>query len=312
VSAGAASNVSIWGGANSFISGGTGANQQIVITGSGTTVVGPSAGTATVSAAAQGTIFSAASDLFNNPNGNMVLAAGQQDCIQLSTGFNVVIGASGDTILADGLSHTDVDGSTGGILMQLISGSSNISGSTSTVAGNTILAGSAPFVFNPGPVAGAADLIQLAGNNATVNAFSFGATRVASPDTIIAGGGSDSVFAGAGDRVGITGTELSFGIAGTHQWVHADTVPGSAVAFGTFDSVAGSSQALVTVGSFNIASDFIFYQNVNAFTTNQIIVTSQATTVGGTPSTILTLPDGTLMTLVGITQAQLSPALFKP
>ena len=155
------------------------------------------------------------------------------------------------------------------------------------------------------------DLIQPSGGNATINAFSFGSTRVAAPDTIVAGNGNDSVFAGASDRVGISSVGSDFGTGGTHQWVHADTVPGSTVGFGTFDSIAGSSQEQVTVGSFSTGTDFVFYQNVNAFTTNQIIATSAATSVNGIPSTNLFLPDGTIMTLAGVTQAQLTPAMFK-
>jgi len=58
--------------------------------------------------------------------------------------------------------------------------------------------------------------------------------------------------------------------------------------------------------------DFIFYQNESAATTNAIIITSVATFVNGTPAEILTLPDGTVMTVVGITPAQLTPTLFKP
>lgn len=84
------------------------------------------------------------------------------------------------------------------------------------------------------------------------------------------------------------------------------------VGVATRGTVSGTSSALVTVGGFNTTTDFLFYQNENAPTTHTIVATSQATTVDGTPSTIITLPDGTLMTLVGVIQAQLTPALFKP
>jgi len=47
------------------------------------------------------------------------------------------------------------------------------------------------------------------------------------------------------------------------------------------------------------------------------VATAQAATIGGQASTVVTLPDGTVMTLVGVTQAQLQAALgagtlFKP
>ena len=80
----------------------------------------------------------------------------------------------------------------------------------------------------------------------------------------------------------------------------------------TFDSVAGTSSAQVTVGSFDTTTDFVFYSNENQTTTSAILATSQATTVGGLASSVITLPDGTAMTLVGVTQAQLTPGLFKP
>jgi hypothetical protein len=65
------------------------------------------------------------------------------------------------------------------------------------------------------------------------------------------------------------------------------------------------------VTNFDTAADYLFYQNESTATDGAIIATSQATIVAGTLSTVITLPDGTVMTLVGVTQAQLTPALFK-
>ena len=48
----------------------------------------------------------------------------------------------------------------------------------------------------------------------------------------------------------------------------------------------------MTVGGFNTTTDFLLYQNETVTRTNNIIATSQAMTVVGTPSTIITLPDG--------------------
>ena len=318
---------SIWGGANDSILGSDrlfgGRNQQIVVTGSGTTVEAGVRGNATISTAAQDTIR-----LLPGSTQNIAIAAGENNLIDLTfitsrpsvtSALYAVIGANGDTITA-GSGTTNIDGAAGGMLIKVgAAGVTNLSGSAGTVAGNTITGGAGAFNFNPSAVAGKGDLIDLSHSGgfatATINSFAFGATRIVAPDTIISGSGDDSVFAGAGDRVGISGTEPTISgvpVGGKHQWVHGDTAAGSAVGFGTFDSIAGSSTALVTVGGFNTTSDFVFYQNVNGFTTNQIIATSQATTVSGIDSTILTLPDGTLITLVGVTQAQLTPALFKP
>jgi len=134
------------------------------------------------------------------------------------------------------------------------------------------------------------------------------------------------VFGGDGDRIGTGSFSV---VGGTHQWSHADTLAGSSVGFGSNDTVssttydtvtgsasrgtvAGTSSAQVTVGGFNTASDYLFYQNESAATNAAIIATAQSTTVGGAQSSIVTLPDGTVMTLVGVTQAQLTPALFRP
>ena len=81
--------------------------------------------------------------------------------------------------------------------------------------------------------------------------------------------------------------------------------------------MAGST-AQVTVGGFNETNDFLFYQGVNPATNQQIVATSTPTTiVNANDSTRITLPDGTVMTLVGVTQAELNAALtagtlFKP
>jgi hypothetical protein len=166
-----------------------------------------------------------------------------------------------------------------------------------------------------------------------INAFSYGSTRIVSPDTILAGigtpffGGLRSsasvVWGGDGDRIGTGSGSVS---GGAHQWVHADTVAGSAVSFGSNDTVsstsydtvtgvatrgtvAGTSFAQVTIGGFNTSTDFLFYQNESSATNSAIVATAQAATVDGAASSIVTLPDGTVMTLVGVTQAQLSAAL---
>jgi hypothetical protein len=328
---GGTGDTSIWGGANDSIALGTG-NQQVVVTGPGTTVEGGGSfgavpiGSATITTAAQAVVGAAGGSL--QP---LVIATGPNSSIDLFGGFGsyAVIGAFGDTIRGDGT--TNIDGTAGGMRITVSepgfsNGRAFITGSAGPVAGDTIYGGSGPLVYNPGPVAGNGDLIDLTAFSgypigpSTINAFSFGSTRVASPDTIL--GGWD-VFGGDGDRIG-TGTNALFPVTAA-QWVHADTVAGSAIGFGsnsttmsaTYDTVAGTvTRAFrpgnVSVGGFNTGTDFIFYQNETAQTTSAIIATSQATTVNGIQSTIIVLPDSTAMTLIGVTQAQLTPVLFKP
>ena len=331
---GGTGNESIWGGAGVSITGSNGSDlrgtpvnrsQQIVVTGAQSTIEPGASGNATISAAAQDTIRAS----FTSTQ-NLVIAAGQNNFIDLSlsNGFVAIVGAVGDTIATSAGSTTNIEGAAGGMLITIgQSGLTNLSGSTGP-SGNTVSGGNGNFDFNPGLVAGRGDLINLSGNGftATINAFSNQGNRIAAPDTILATNNTDSVFGGDGDRIG-TGSGSVVG--GTHQWVHADTLAGSAVGFGSNDTVSstaydtightatrgtvpGTSSAHVTVGGFNPATDFLFYQNENTAATAAIIATSQAAAVSGTPSTVITLPDGTVMTLVGIAQAQLTPALFKP
>ena len=67
----------------------------------------------------------------------------------------------------------------------------------------------------------------------------------------------------------------------------------------TIGGVAGSS-----IVDFQINTDRLFYQGETTTTNNAIVGTAQATTIGGTASSILALPDGTTVTPIGVTTAQ--------
>ena len=301
---GGTGNASIFGGASDSIVAGTGANQQIISTGAGTTVVAGLSGTAVISLSSQNTVTS-----FNGSTQNVIIAAGANNLIDLTGNAaaiaSAVIGNTGDTITA-GSGQTNIEGAAGQMRIKVgAAGTTALSGSTSTVAGNTVTGGNGGFNFNPNSVAGKGDRIDLSGSSgtATINAFSFQGNTVAAPDTILATNNSDQIFGGNGDRIGVGSVQG----AGTHQWT-ADTVAGSSVGFGTNSSVVGST-AHATVGGFNPADDFLFYQNETGATNASIVATSQAATINGTASTVVTLPDGTVLTLVGVTQAQLQAAL---
>jgi hypothetical protein len=310
---GGTSNESIWGGQNDSIVAGTGANNQIVVSGTGTTVVAGLSGNAVVALSANDTVTS-----LGGSTQNIIIGAGTNDLIDLTgntaSAASAVIGNTGDTITG-GSGTTNIAGDAGAMLIKVgAGGTTAVSGSTSTVAGDTINGGAGGLNYNPGATAGKGDLINLTGSNgtATINAFSFQNTRVAAHDTILATNNADSIFGGDGDRIGVGSVQG----AGNHQWSDADTVAGSSVGFGTNSTVAGST-AHVTVGGFKPGTDFLFYQNENGGTNSFIVASSQATQVNGTASTAITLPDGTVMTLVGVTQAQLQIALgagtlFKP
>ena len=117
--------------------------------------------------------------------------------------------------------------------------------------------------------------------------------------------------------------------AATHQWVHADTVAGSAVGFGSNDTVAsttydtvagtatrgtvaGTSSAQVTVGGFNAATDFLFYQNENRGDEQRDRRHRRRRRPWpGSASSIVTLPDGTVMTLSASPRRSCNPR-FSP
>ncbi len=229
----------------------------------------------------------------------------------LGAGAALVFGGQGDTINLGSVGQY-ADGGAGKMTIKVGSaGVDSVFGSSVAGGATTILGGAASLSFNP--QAGGGDLINLAGTtgNATINAYKAGSVELtAVNDTIIAGNGSGSVWGGAGDRIGV-GNGATVG--GSHLWDHSTTISGAAVAFGTNDTVnsttygttpgsaargtvAGTSSANVTVTNFNALIDSLFYLNESAGTTASIVATS--TTTGS--NTTFTLPDGTVMALIGV------------
>jgi hypothetical protein len=237
--------------------------------------------------------------------------------VTLGGGAASVFGGVGDTINLGSVGQY-ADGGAGKMTITLGSGGADsVFGSSVAGGGDTIVGGTgASLDFNP-QAGGGGDLLNLSksSGSAVINAFSAGATQLTSVnDTIMAGTGSDSVWGGPGDRIGV-GTSSTAG--GTHLFDHSTSVPGASMAFGTNDSVAGSSSANVTVTNFAQGTDSLFYQNENGATNAQIVATSTFTTVNGTPSSLIHLPDGTTLTIVGVTTTALQSlnaggSLFKP
>jgi hypothetical protein len=81
-------------------------------------------------------------------------------------------------------------------------------------------------------------------------------------------------------------------------------------------ALAGASSASVSVGGFaeksGTPTDFIFYPGESASTNASIVATSTQVTISGAASTLFTLPDGSVMTLLGVPQADFNTAFFKP
>jgi hypothetical protein len=287
-------------------------------------VVGPSgesllltgaAGSPTYTVAgAAGSMSGAAADIYVGLTGafsdTVTLGAVNGATVNAQFGGEVVDLGSGPDTVFSGKSDTVNAGPGSGTLVALGSESLTLRGAAAsdyTVAGNGASVGGGASSINAVGVAG--DTITILANAATVNAL-------AGSEVAQLGGGNDTVFGAAGDSVGVAPSTAT--IAGSQLLLHSDTTPGSAVGFGTFDNLAASSSAKVTVGTasgssviggFNTTTDFIFYQNENASETNTVVMTQSSVTVGGIASTQLALPDGTTMTLVGV--AAVTGAMFR-
>jgi hypothetical protein len=254
--------------------------------------------------------------------------------ISLGIGAATVFGGVGDTITgqgnAFGSSAQYIDGQRGGALINVGSGGvETVFGSTVAGSGNTITGGRATLIYT----GGSGDLIANGTGSAIINAIS-GGPGLPANETIAAGSGPTSVWGGAGDRIGVGGAASA---SGAHLWGHSTTAPGAVIGFGSNDSVAattydtlggsalvnstvaGASTSQVTIGgaagTFDTLHDYLFYPNQTSGTDAAIVATAQS--VNGGTSTAVTLPDGTVMTLLGVTQAQLTTALaagtlFKP
>ena len=295
---------------NMAIGVGTGGSDSIVGTAALNTISGAATGHDTISGGSaavkvqglgKGDVIS-----FGNQTGNATINATVGNITAtLGGGAASVFGGIGDTIKLGSVGQY-ADGGAG--KMTITDGSAGVDtvfGSSVSGGGTTILGGSASLDFNP-QVGGGSDLVNLASSSgdATINAFKAGTTQLTSVnDTIMAGTGSDSVWGGPGDRIGVGASSTA---GGTHLFDHSTSIAGAAVAFGTNDSVAGSSTAKATVTNFQAGTDSLFYQNENTTTTASIVATS--TTIGG--NTTFTLPDGTVMTLIGV--SSITTGLFKP
>ncbi len=318
ITAGSGSTTLIGAAGDSLIGGAGGTEQVLANLATGISVVVGSGGAETINSGGGNTITALAG------NASVLIAGGAKDKINLTgnTGSETAILGSGAAVtVGNGLAQVAGDAGTSTIVLSA-TGSSTVTGAGVGAAGSgdTITAtGSGKLVFNPGnPGVGGIntgrdyiDLSKSSGAN-VLNTFSNGATLPSANvqyttvnDTILSGTGSDSVWGGPGDSIGV-GTSTSAG--GSHTWDHSTSIAGATMKFGTDDSVTSSSSASVTVTNFQVGSDLLFYQNEAKATSDAIVATSTPTTVGGQASVLLHLPDGTAMTLVGVTQASINTA----
>ncbi|MBV9826021.1 MAG: hypothetical protein JO001_10125 [Alphaproteobacteria bacterium] len=279
-------------------------------------------------------------------NSNVIASVGSDSITLGTTGGATIVGTAptitgqaGDTIIANGASNL-VYG-IGASSLAAPGGGSQSGGDLINLIGST--------ATSPATVLGSGN--ATVGVINVINAFSTqsslgGSTQYAIVnDTVMAGnngttvagaGAAPTVFgdfveAGGGDRIGVGSVGgANATVSGTHLWDHSTSVAGAAVQFGTNDSVtavtysgstvqgqgastrgAAGSTAQVTVTNFNSTTDSIFYQNETPTQTTGIIASAKIVSVQNTNSTVITLPDGTQMTLFGYTGA-LNQGMFKP
>jgi len=172
--------------------------------------------------------------------------------VTLGSGAASVFGGVGDTIDLGSVGQY-ADGGAGKLTIKLgTAGVDSVFGSS--VASGVIRSLAAPGQSGFQPAGWRrGDLIDLSNSSGTavINAFSAGSTQLSAVnDTIMAGTGSDSVWGGPGDRIGV-GNSATAG--GTHLFTHATTIPGASIGFGTNDAVFaatyGSTAGATTVNS---------------------------------------------------------------
>lgn len=262
---------------------------------------------------------------FTAETGNVTIAgnaASGNSLIGLGTGRTDITGATGDTIVG-GSGNINLAGGAGGMSLQLNGGADSVVGS-SGASGDTITAGSksaGSLLFNPGTTGG--DVVDLTGYGGTalINAFGSATQLGAVNDVVVGSENADTVFGGNGDTIGAANFHVPSLAANKHTWSHQGLAT-SGEFFGTFDTVTAvtytgktatidtttGSNAFVTVGGatsgqFVPGVDRIFYQNETTATDAQIV--ASATSVGKGTSSVIVLPDGTTMTLIGVSATTL-------
>jgi hypothetical protein len=247
------------------------------------------------------TINAAAGDfsqLINLGSGSATVYADAGDTINAGTGPAVIVMEGGQNATVTGpLSTVNAAIITGTDTVFAAAGKATILGAPA----DTIIAGTGGQLIN------------------AVSGASLG-------ELIVVSEGSDTVFAGDSDTVAVgLGPGLAGGTTvGGNLLVLDSSVAGGAdsVGYGTIlnDTTGTASAVQVTVGTvaggvaseiFDIADDFLFYPNADAGTNALIVAGAQATLVDGTASAVLTFPDGTEMTLVGVDLASLGSVVFK-
>jgi hypothetical protein len=221
------------------------------------------------------TIIGAAGDVIVGGSGSdLINAMAGSAAITVGSGPTTVWGGLGD-VITGGSGTLLIDGTLGG---QQITGGPGIStilgGAGDTISGST--------------GAGSSTIVGMAGDTVTGGSGSDLINALAGSQAIFGGSGHATVWGGgSGDT--ITGGQGQLVVDIDHANYPGSVLVGNNGAKGD-TTVTGFSQ---------IAGDRLFFQNETSASITSVIASAQ-TTSGG--NTLITLPDGATMTLIGITK----------
>jgi Ca2+-binding RTX toxin-like protein len=251
----------------------------------GNTITAASGGTASAN------VILAARDQINLTGGMgnaTVNALAGNDTVTLGSGAGTVFGGAGDAISLGAGTAGFVVANAGGMSIQIGTSGSDTIFDTGTTGHDTITAANGGTA-SANIFLASGDKVDLTGGkgNATVNAL-------AGNDTVTLGSGPATVFAAQGDTV-TAGAGTSTIVVGSGA-VNV-SLPGAHGA-ATIGDVG--TQGTDTVTGFTQGQDLIFFNgqtDTTGGTRDQVIAAQTHPTAS---STLLTFPDGTTMTLVGI------------
>ena len=175
-------------------------------------------------------------------------------------------------------------------------------------------------------IIGSIDINTVAGNTALIQAGGGHQTVVgAKGDTLIGGSSFDTLTGATHDRIGVGFiSSKTHTVGGSLIESHRGKAAGNPIAFGTnnasvtgavkYDVKAGTakretsvlgSNAHVTVTNFVLGSDLLFYKGETKASEKDVVFTAKSVKINGVVSSQIYLPDGTQMTLVGVSTTRL-------
>ncbi|MBV9863393.1 MAG: hypothetical protein JO267_14740 [Alphaproteobacteria bacterium] len=300
-----------------------GAGNCVIYGGSGHDLIVAEGGEATIQAGA-------GSDIIQGGSGPDTIYGSQasegQDTIYGGSDLDLIVGGSGKDVIISENGQDTIQAGGGNDTIQAGSGSNTIHGSKAVDGHDTIYGSLSSSGFDT--VYGGSGNDYIRGEAGTDSIVGGSGTDIleagAGADTIIAGNGTTSIYGGSGNDllesrqtgpgayiVGGSGDDTMVGGAGNDTLVgsqnaadhpHLTMMITGSVAEEIAD--AGFTFSDTIVGFSQSAGDFIDFENETSANITSVVATQQNTA----GATILTLPDETMLTLVGVTQ--IDPSIF--